>query len=253
MPHSSPARRTGRAILMAPLFAVAVVWVLVDDLFRAVVVPAVNRLARLGLLRRIEALVARLPPYPTLALFLIPLAVIEPCKIYGLYLIGTGHPFLGILSFAAAKVIGVGLAERLFAVSRDKLLSIGWFRRAYDRLVAVKDRVHAYLRTTRWWPAFVSAIGRVRAGLGALRARVRRVLAGARARLSGADGSARRGAWARRFGLARRKVALYLHPQRRTEGATRSPPSRAGALPARAPAPHLSPAGSRDPSERPTC
>src|SRR5215212_9264873 len=119
-PRSVPAA-LGR-VLRLPLLALAVLVVLVDDAFRAVVVPAVRALARLRLVQRLEAAIARLPAYAVLALFLVPLAILEPLKIYGLFLFGEGRFIAGILVFVVAKVVGLGLAERLFAVGRDKLL-----------------------------------------------------------------------------------------------------------------------------------
>jgi hypothetical protein len=166
-----PARLLGR-ILTLPLAALATIVVLFDDLVRSVVKPAVAWLARLKPVRRVEAAVARLPPYPTLALFLIPMAVIWPIKLYALYLIGLGHVTYGALAFVAAKVVGIGLAERLFALSRDKLLSIGWFAKGYFFVIAVRDRVHLYLKGTRWWPALVAFLGRIREGWRALKGRI---------------------------------------------------------------------------------
>ena len=175
---------------MLPLAAVATVVVLFDDLFRSAVKPALAWLASLKPVRRVEAAVARLPPYPTLALFLIPMAIIWPIKLYALYLIGLGHVFYGALAFMAAKVVGIGLAERLFALSRDKLLSIGWFAKGYWFVIAVRDRVHLYLQGTRWWPALVGFLRRVREGWRVMRAgvgaRLRRVSAAVR-RLAGAS------------------------------------------------------------------
>jgi hypothetical protein len=191
-PSGPPRRPTHllRRVLTLPLAALATLVVLLDDLVRSVVKPAVAWLASLEPIRRVEATVARLPPYPTLALFLIPMAVIWPIKLYALYLIGLGHVTYGALAFVAAKVVGIGLAERLFALSRDKLLSIGWFAKGYFFVIAVRDRVHLYLKGTRWWPALVAFLARVREGWRALKVRigtgVHRVSAALR-RLAGAS------------------------------------------------------------------
>jgi len=172
-PRSTSRLRTIlRRILLAPLAVLATVVVVVDDLFRSFVVPAVHWLASLRPVQRLESAIALLPPYPTLALFLIPMAIIWPIKLYALYLIGAGHWGMGMAAFVVAKVVGIGLAERLFALSRDKLLSIGWFARAYHAVMAVRDRVHAYLKTTRFWPIFVRVLRRLREGLGRVKARV---------------------------------------------------------------------------------
>src|SRR3954453_10112316 len=135
-------RRKIKRLLTLPLVLVAVVLVLFDDLFRPWVKAAVARLARLPLWRWIESRIERLPPYATLALFLIPVAIIEPLKVYALYLMGLGHVLGGVLTLVVAKIVGVGLAERLFAISRDKLLSIAW---CFERAVAFKTVVHDWV------------------------------------------------------------------------------------------------------------
>lgn len=155
-----------RRIAVFPLMAVAVAIVLVDDGFRAVVGPSVRGLAKLGFVRRLEAAIARLPPYGILTLFLVPLAVIEPLKLYGLYLFGAGRFLSGLLVFCIAKVVGLGLAERLFAVGRAKLLSIGWFAWCHGWILWIRNRVHDWLKTTRFWRRamlFAAAVRRMAA------------------------------------------------------------------------------------------
>src|SRR3954447_8059326 len=127
------ARRWMRRVLTLPLMFVVVALVLFDDLFRPWVKSAVARLARLPLWRWIESRIARLSPYAALTLFLIPVAIIEPLKIYALYLMGLGHVIAGVLTLVVAKIVGVCLAERLFAASRDNLLSIPWFAWCFSR------------------------------------------------------------------------------------------------------------------------
>ena len=97
------------------------------------------------------------------------------------------------MTFVVAKVVGLGLAERLFAISRDKLLSIGWFAWCYRKLVGLKDAIHAWLLATSFWPAAVRLVRRVRENLAAARRWVRSF--GARAS---------RGTLAARFAAARR-------------------------------------------------
>ncbi|WP_445504506.1 hypothetical protein [Microvirga sp. G4-2] len=171
----APSRRV-RRVLNAPLLLIAVVVVLVDDVFRAFVVPAMHALARLGLIRRIEAGIAKLPPTGILMLFLIPLAIIEPFKVYALYLFGQGRFLSGVLMFVLAKVVGLGLAERLFAIGRDKLLSIRWFAWCHARVLLIRDQVHAWLARTRFWPQAIRIVGFVRRKATALRHGVARLL-----------------------------------------------------------------------------
>ena len=74
----SRARRTLRRVLTLPLVALAALYFLLDDFFRSFVKPAVARLARLPIFARLEAWIASLGPYPTMALFLVPMAILWP-------------------------------------------------------------------------------------------------------------------------------------------------------------------------------
>ena len=195
--HPSFARALRRAA-RAPLVAGAVTLVLLDDAFRIWVRPAAAWLARLGLMRRLEAWIAGLSPYATLALFLVPLAIIEPLKLCALYLFSEGRWLMGVLTFVVAKVVGIGLAERLFAVSREKLLSIGWFAASYRRVIALRDAVHAWLERSEAWQAAKAVAARLRDAAG-------RGIASARAVLGGWFTGKGRIAAARRF-LSRRSM-----------------------------------------------
>jgi hypothetical protein len=155
-----------------PLMALAVLVVLVDDAFRAVVLPPVRALSRLQLVQKVEAAVARLPAYGVLTLFLVPLAIIEPLKIYGLFLFGQGRFALGIAVFVVAKVVGLGLAERLFAIGRGKLLSIRWFAACHAWLIAMREKAYRWLKSTRFWPQAQTLAARARSGLRIARRRL---------------------------------------------------------------------------------
>jgi hypothetical protein len=80
-----------------------------------------------------------------LLVFLIPVALIEPFKIAGLWLIAHHHIVYGVLSFVAAKVFGLGVAAFLFDATRDKLLSMAWFARFYAWVMKVRALAHAIL------------------------------------------------------------------------------------------------------------
>ena len=158
-----------RRLTKTPLLAVTVFVVLLDDAFRAVVLPAVRALAGLALIRRVEARIAGLPPRAILLLFVVPLAVIEPFKIYALYLIGQGHFAAAVTTFVVAKVVGLGLAERLFAIGRDKLLSIPWFAWCHGKILAIHHRVHEWLQQWRIWRQAVDVARALRRMLAAVR------------------------------------------------------------------------------------
>ncbi len=94
-----------------------------------------------ALVRGINAL----PAPVVLLVFLIPVAVIEPFKIVGLWLIAHHHIVYGVLAFVAAKFFGLGVAAFLFDATRNKLLSMAWFARFYAWVMRVRARAHEIL------------------------------------------------------------------------------------------------------------
>lgn len=87
----------------------------------------------------------KLPPPVVLLVFLIPIGVIEPFKIVGLWLIAHHHIILGALAFVAAKFFGLGVVAFLFDVTREKLLSMQWFARFYEWVMEIRQRAHEFL------------------------------------------------------------------------------------------------------------
>lgn len=108
-----------------------------------------------------------LPPYGALPFFLIPVAVIEPLKVLALREIAHGRFFLGALVFVVLKFVGVGLVAFIFDLTRDKLLSIGWFALFYDWVIYWRDKAHAFIEPYK----------------AAARARIAQIKDGARLRL----------------------------------------------------------------------
>jgi hypothetical protein len=67
-----------------------------------------------------------------LALFIVPVVILEPIKPVAAYLMASGHFYEGVLLIVVGEILKITLVERLFHFSRDKLLSIPWFARGYD-------------------------------------------------------------------------------------------------------------------------
>lgn len=108
---------------------------------------------RLPLLRRIEAAIAAPPPGAALAVFLLPTVTLLPAKLVALWLIGSGHALLGVLSIVGAKVVGTALVARLFALTQPALLKLAWFARWYGRWLVWNDALIARVRASAIWRA----------------------------------------------------------------------------------------------------
>jgi hypothetical protein len=107
--------------------------------------------ARLPFIAWLERRIAALPPALALLVFLAPLALLLPVKIGALWLIGRGKAVLGLGVIVLAKVIGTGVAARLFMLTRPQLMRLPWFARVYARWVTWKQIVMAHVRASLPW------------------------------------------------------------------------------------------------------
>ena len=85
-----------------------------------------------GLKGAVRRFMARLPPYPTLIVFLIPAVVHELMKVGAIWLFHKHQWLAGITLYVAADIVGIALVAFLFETCKDKLLSIRWFAWCYS-------------------------------------------------------------------------------------------------------------------------
>ncbi|WP_051397248.1 hypothetical protein [Bradyrhizobium elkanii] len=132
-------------ILKFLTYLIAVVYFVVDVVFMAVAKPVSDWIARHVMLRRLRAWIRSLPPYSSLALFSVPVIILEPVKPVAAYLAATGQ----ILGSALTLIVGelLKLVERLFRLTRDKLMKIPAFAWAHGKFRQVK----AWLEATAAW------------------------------------------------------------------------------------------------------
>ena len=113
------------------VFIVAVVYFAVDAVFSYVAKPLADWLGRLRLFSGIRTWVVSGNRYSALALFAVPVAVLEPVKPIAAYLMATGHLAFGFGSLVGAEILKLTVVERLFELNRNKLLSIRAFAWGY--------------------------------------------------------------------------------------------------------------------------
>jgi hypothetical protein len=127
----------------ALIFVAATIYFVVDGVFFFVAHPITVWLSKKKLLRRARLWITSLRPYPSLALFVVPVIILEPAKPLSAYLIGTGHFFAGAVVFIAAEVLKLTVVERLFQLNKKKLLSIPAFAWAYGYWRKMMDLIEA--------------------------------------------------------------------------------------------------------------
>jgi hypothetical protein len=110
---------------------------------RPIVAWLVDLIAWERLKQRLAAAIEHLPPYATLLVFLVPVVLLFPLKLLGLYLLAHGSWLGAMAVLAAAKVISMGVTAFIFEVTRPKLLQLAWFRAFYERILIWLAKAHA--------------------------------------------------------------------------------------------------------------
>ena len=72
--------------------------------------------------------IRRLHPYYCLLLLAIPVAIVEPLKMAGFVVVGTGHWIGGAAILTCAYILSLSLVTRLFRIVQPRLLALPWFR-----------------------------------------------------------------------------------------------------------------------------
>jgi hypothetical protein len=109
-----------------------VLYLLVDAIFVTLAKPIADWLAEHVELQRLRDWIKSLPPYPSLALFSVPVIVLEPIKPIAAYLAATGKFLVGAVTFIIGELLTLVLVERLFSLAREKLMCIPTFAGLYQ-------------------------------------------------------------------------------------------------------------------------
>ena len=119
------------------VFVLAGIYFVVDAAVWMLAKPVIRWLADHWIVGRLRSWVMSLGPYPTLALFIIPVIILEPAKPLAAYLTATGQVMSGLIVLGVAELLKLVLVERLFCISRDKLMSIPAFAWCYAKFQLV--------------------------------------------------------------------------------------------------------------------
>ncbi len=131
-----------RRIRKILLIAVALLFLLTEEIWlrlRQIVEWVIDALPLARFKLACRRFLEWLPAYPTLFLFLVPLVATEPLKFFSYWLLHKHQWVAGTGLYFGVDILRLGLVSFVFGVSRDKLLSIGWFRVLYTWFVCVHD------------------------------------------------------------------------------------------------------------------
>jgi hypothetical protein len=154
------------------IYVAAGVYLLVDVVFMTFARPIAKWIDKHVPLGKLRNWIRSLPPYPSLALFSVPVIILEPIKPLAAYLAATGQFLSGALTFLVGELLKLVLVERLFSLTRDKLMRIPVFARLYGWY----SHAIAWLKATEAWRALSSLARTARDYVKALGARVAHLL-----------------------------------------------------------------------------
>ena len=150
----NPPRSLKQRLLRAasqPFVLVLALWLWLEDWLWEPLSRVMHDIGALPVLRQLETLIRRAPPWLALACYGLPILVLLPFKFAGLWLFAKGHYLSGGGVFFGAKIVGTAIAARIFALTRDTLLQLAWFARLYARFIALREYVFCRVRRTWTW------------------------------------------------------------------------------------------------------
>ena len=90
--------------------------------------------------------IEQLPPYPSLILVGVPLAIVEPLKLAIVFFAGEGHWVAGAAAMVLAYAVSLFITERLFVIVRPKLMTLPWFAIGWTWFVSLRRKFWLRLR-----------------------------------------------------------------------------------------------------------
>ncbi len=84
--------------------------------------------------------ISRLSPAMTLIVFVVPLILLFPLKLVGLWLLAHEYWVSAVTMMVFAKFLGLGVTAFIFDLTRTKLLQMQWFAKIYAWLLALRAK-----------------------------------------------------------------------------------------------------------------
>lgn len=154
-----------KRVAKTAVFVLATLYFMVDAIFLSIATPLARRLARKRIFIRLRKWIGSLRPYPSLALFAVPVLILEPVKPVAAYLVGTGNFTAGMAILAIGEILKLIIVERLFKLCRYKLLKIplfGWLYGFWRQGVSWVVSMRAWQTARRWVVALKLSLRRIK-------------------------------------------------------------------------------------------
>jgi len=129
-----------------------IIYIIFEELiWEGVAKPIYEAIHSLKILQKVEAKLQHVNPSIILVIFILLLSVVEAFGIYAGMLFVSGQILLG-LSLYLSKLPIAAFTFWLFRVTEDKLMTFGWFKWLYDKMMAAIDWLKSremYIKTIK--------------------------------------------------------------------------------------------------------
>lgn len=143
-------------MLRAIGYGLAALVVVIEDWVWEAVGFLARLVGRLALVRRIEAMLkAASPPFALLA-FAVPVALVEPPKLWGFALIAQGRFGLGLLLLGFAYGVGTVLLVRVWNACKPALMTYRIIAWSVVWLARFRAAIHAWLQAIPAWRRLIA-------------------------------------------------------------------------------------------------
>ena len=124
-------------VLLAVIFLIeAWLW----DHLEPIVERVVARIPLRAFKHWIAEKIASLSPALTLIVFVVPVVLLFPLKLVGLWLLANEYWISAVTMMVFAKFLGLGVTAFVFDVTRPKLLQMQWFAKLYEWVLALRAK-----------------------------------------------------------------------------------------------------------------
>ena len=124
-------------VLLAVIFLIeAWLW----DHLEPVVERVVARIPLRAFKHWLAEKISTLSPAMTLVVFVVPVILLFPLKLAGLWLLAHEYWASAVMLMVFAKFLGVGVTAFVFDVTRPKLLQMRWFAKLYESVLALRAK-----------------------------------------------------------------------------------------------------------------
>jgi len=133
-------------VLLAIIFLIeAWLWDHLEPIVARIVAAIPLRASKQWLAARIETL----SPALTLIVFVVPVVLLFPLKLLGMWLLMQQQWTFALVTIVFGKITGVGVTAFIFDVTRNKLLQMAWFAWLYESVLALRGKASALVDPVR--------------------------------------------------------------------------------------------------------